>query len=348
MAYSVEEAKLEQAGKIIFKIWENNLANPRKSSDKWEWYYFKNPFGRGRCWFLRDSESGAVVGSAGMGRRRLKIGDRVTSCGLMSDLAVDKPHRILKPAILLQQTIRHCVGGDVDLAYGFPNPQATAVMTLAGFRKVGQLTRYARVLKHESFIHDKLLIGPLSGIVGKCLDWLSRVWFSKPWIRMPMNHVLEDIHSFDYRFDELWERCKSMFLILGVRSSQFLTWRYAQCPLAAYQTVGLVDRSLGRLQGYIVFHHSGQSIHIVDMFFESFAMLDVLLKELFVKMRNSEQRSISISLLAPWQVIECLASFGFVSRNEHRAFVLAGNGAGDDLIYHSESWYLVTGDDDYV
>ena len=84
------------------------------------------------------------------------------------------------------------------------------------------------------------------------------------------------------------------------------------------------------------------------MFFESFAMLNVLLKEFLVKVWNADQRSISVSLLASKQVIEHLAAFGFVSRNEYRSFVLAGNGEGADLIYHSENWYLFAGDDDYV
>src|SRR5687768_5339547 len=72
--YTVAEADLDRDREGILAVWRRNLPDKDLAAAKFDWYYRSNPLGDGRIWKLIADSSGEIVGTAGMGRRLLKVG----------------------------------------------------------------------------------------------------------------------------------------------------------------------------------------------------------------------------------------------------------------------------------
>ena len=71
-AYTVAEADLDRDREAILAVWRRNLPDKELAAAKFDWYYRSNPLGSGRIWKLIADSTGEIVGTAGMGRRRLR------------------------------------------------------------------------------------------------------------------------------------------------------------------------------------------------------------------------------------------------------------------------------------
>src|SRR5262249_28885102 len=98
-----------------------------------------------RCWLLLAGDQ--VVGTAGLGLRRLFLDGVTAQVGLASDFAVDPEHRSVQPALQLQKAVLACLGDDLPLIYGLPNRKSSAVFRRLGYQEVGTLRRFVKVLR---------------------------------------------------------------------------------------------------------------------------------------------------------------------------------------------------------
>jgi len=77
--------------------------------------------------------------------------------------------------------------------------------------------------------------------------------------------VTQIFPCFDERFDELWSRMDSAHAALTVRDRQFLNWRYDECPLRRYKTLGLLTEDESSLLGYLIYYVEGHSAICADL-----------------------------------------------------------------------------------
>lgn len=353
MNYSVISAELEGSKEEILHIWQRNLfsawQDPSAAEKKFEWHYLHNPYGPGRCWLLQDNRSGLFVGTAGLGMRNIKVADQVVPAGLLVDFAVDKEHRMFLPALLLQQKVCKAMEENVHLLYCAPNPRATVVLLRAGCMKLGDMVRYAKVVRAEPYLRRVLGDVPAAGALARPLNWALQVISSQTWAAVQEDFVAREIDSFDDRFDALWERAAPDFPVIGERTAKYLHWRYGLFPLRRSSIFGLLSRDESKLLGYIVCRFQGNTAFIVDLFFEQSGQVLTSLLSAFLRFAQAKNvSSVSVSLMGPDHITKALKRVGFRRRKDIRDVVLFvhQHSFTRHLTQDQSKWYLVEGEGD--
>jgi hypothetical protein len=350
--YSIVRADLERDRDAILAVWERNLdGSPALNAAKFDWYYRSNPAGPGRCWLLLAEPGGQVVGTAGLGMRRVKVGDEVVRAGLVSDFAVDKEHRSLQPALRLQKAVLGAFDDDLAFIYGLPNEQSVGVFRRLGYEEVGSVERHAKVLRAAPYLRQ--LPGPAQGweLLSAPVDWALRAASPETWQRA-RGLAVEETATFDSRFDALWQRASRQAVVAGERSADFLRWRYSACPLRQHVTLGIRAGEDDRLLGYAVFYREEDHVHCVDLLAEDDERaLELLFAALIRHVRSGGATSISLTFSASGSLAQRLARFGFIPRSGERpAFPILAfwnpRRSGSAAAELMKQWRFLPGDED--
>jgi len=350
--YTVAEADLERDREGILDVWRRNLPDKEKAGDKLDWYYRSNPLGSGRIWTLISDSTGAIVGTAGLGWRQLKIGDSSRCVGLNSDFAVDPAHRSLLPALKMLKAVLAGLPDDAAFAYCVPNQNAAPLMKRVGFTPLGSLRRHARVLQHSEYLRRIPRIGAVAPILAAPLDLFLRIASRENWTAMQGAHVRQ-VKDFDERFDRFWEQVGRRFSVAAERSAAFLHWRYNLCPLQNYRCIGLWTAKEDRLLGFAVYYVDDSHMRLVDLIAEdSGPVLRRLLAAAISAGRKDGVKSISLSVGEDFPLTQELREYGFVPRedtggaNAIVAYFRPDVGSPFEQTPPAQ-WYFVGGDEDY-
>ncbi len=350
MSYSVSRADLEGDREEILKLWERNLPTESSNIEKYKWYYQGNPFGPGICCLLRHNESGRIVGTAGLGLHKVKIFDKICLAGIASDFAVNREHRTFLPALMLQKAVLKAAEKEVDLIYGLPNNRATGVMLRAGYKKIGEMVRYAKVLDLRPYVSHTLKgLGGIKTLTTP-VNWVFSLLSHESWCCVEKNFIAKEIENVDSRFDVLWKLVSPCLSVAGERTSIFLRWRYLLCPLKKYHIFGLFSRDEEKILGYIIFSWEQKRVDMVDIFFD---INNDILKNLltgFIKLaRKMDGESISFNFLRTNPQLKLMTDFGFYERKDYRDAVMYG-GLKNKFIPECpdwSNWYFTSGDEDF-
>jgi len=248
------------------------------------------------------------------------------------------------------------------LCYGFPNPKAESVMIRAGFRVLGKATRYARVLRHAAYlpaVAERLNAPPrLASIVASTashrylgralmpvLDVVRLVGLVPEITRTRTRYRLVWLDQVDARFDELWNRARSEYDVVGVRTAAMLRWRYPRCEIAA-----LVRSSDHALAAYALVEHDASSgaAHVRDVFGHKAALgplFDLLIPALWWR----GAASASVRLLGAPYLVAVLVERGFEPRPEQRTVVVQigrGHEAARARLENADAWHMLDLDED--
>ena len=175
MAYSVRQSEALPVADTLMGLWRRNLGiRPDIDlSARLRWYYLDGPEGPGRVMLLvaTGPEGETVVGCEGIGVRRFAVAGQPgpVRAGLLGDLAVERSHRTLMPALSLVRASRN-VARELTMHYGFPNAAAAPLFERIGYRTLGTLTRWVRVIRHGSYIERVLINRMLARVSGALLD----------------------------------------------------------------------------------------------------------------------------------------------------------------------------------
>lgn len=260
--YAVTPANLEKDRQVIIDLWRQNLADISHLEEKYDWHFLNNPFGLGQIWILKAD--GRPIGTTSLGMRPLKLGQTVTTAGVACDLAVNKNHRFLQPALLLQRALLSTSHAGIRIVYGVPNPAGASVLKYVGYRGFCAVHRYAKILRVSHYLQRSRKFGPIVPFIGRMADHGFAAWQS--FSRGRENaRVTQLLPSFDERFDELWGRMDSSHPALTVRDRRFLAWRYHDCPLRQYKTLGLLSEDQSRLLGYLIYYVEDHSAVCADL-----------------------------------------------------------------------------------
>lgn len=225
-AYTVHEADVERDRELILGLWRGNLGDEARMARKYDWFYRECPYGAPLTLLLRHEESGAWVGVASAGPRRMMLGGHLVQAGVLVDLAVLPAHRSLFPALSLQMALMEAGAKRFELLYGFPNPKAAAVFKRVGYIPLCKLVRHARVLRHAGYVRRRLP-ALLAGPAGWALDAFDRMRLR---VRGAGTRGQWQDQA-DATLSDLWSPASAGAGPVSIRDLTFLRWRFDQSPL---------------------------------------------------------------------------------------------------------------------
>jgi RimJ/RimL family protein N-acetyltransferase len=349
MHYSVRLADVEETRKLILPIWASNLPIDRDLDDKRRWFYRDGPHGPGQAFVLRtDGSSTEPVGCAGVGVRSMWYRDRAIRTALFADLAVDRTHRSGFPALALVRAVRAHVEHEFELGYGFPNDQARAVYLRAGYRELGTMRRYVRVLRTRTYL-ERRIWSPAARVAASVID---RTLAAAAWVRaLRRERTIELVwlDDFDGRFDQLWREARGSMPVMCERTSALLRWRFSpRIDRRAYRIAALVETTTRRLRAYAIVRNTAGVAEVSDLLGAGMPELDLLLRCLIPTLSRLGFTSISVRFFGAGRIPNLLASHGFSRRKETRSIVVSLGASLRQVpaLRDAESWYLTDLDED--
>lgn len=352
MSYRVEQSDSASAEQTLVRLWTDNLqmrGNPRR---KFEWYYRDNPLGPATAFLLHHAPpdgTAQIVGSCGVGTRRVFAAGRPLTAALFADFTVDKAHRTLMPALILQRALCAYATTAHDLAYAFPNDAAVGIFNRIGFQTIGRARRYVKVLRSASLVKRHIPWGPAASVAGAVVDGAlmakdlvtagGRRRFRVEWLEDP-----------DDRFDRLWEHARTKWPVIGDRSAQFLRWRFTGRPGVPARLAALATRATGEIHAYaaVVDKNPGEAL-IADFLASSDDALSMLLARIGPTLARQNYTRAVAYFLGPRRVDDALRRAGFQFRNDAKFIIVGareGAPAGMDLLGRADDWYLTEADRD--
>ena len=259
--YAVVPADLNKDRQVIIDLWRHNLADTNHLEERFNWQFLNCPFGPGQIWILEAD--GQPIGTTSLSMRRLKLRESVTTAAVAGDLAVNKGHRFLQPALMLQRALMSSAHPGIRILYGVPNSTGASVMKYVGYREFCCVHRYAKVLRISHYLQRSGKFGTMGPFIGGMAD--RGFAALRSFGRRSGGRGTQILPCFDERFDELWSRLSSEHPTLTVRDRRFLKWRYCECPLRQYKTLGLLTEDESRLLGYLIYYVEDQSAVCADL-----------------------------------------------------------------------------------
>lgn len=368
MSYSVSRLPPEDARVELSRLWDGNLTIEGGVDRKFAWLYREAPERAENVFLLAAERDGARswVGTAGVGVRRVWANGRELRAGLLADLAVDKDHRTVMPALALVRAVRAWALGELDVAYGFPNKHAEGVFGRVGYKPLGRMGRWARVLRHAGYmarvkdldlprvpapirkVVDRAAGVPvIASLAGRAVDTARLVKVTGAAVQAALRLELKWHDRADDRIDALWASARGDYDAIGVRSTKLLRWRF---PVAPHVQLALASRrSDGAPRAYAVIELIDGAAHIRDIFghrADLGAMLDLLVPALYARGASI----VSMRYLGPRWLVDTLESRGFVERVSGRLVAVGVRDGLDDatraMLTSAEHWFVTDTDED--
>jgi len=339
MSYTIVPADAESAREAILELWRRNF--PDAPAERYVWMYEMGP----ATSFLLCSGQERAVGSAGLMRREFRAFGKILRAGQAIDLNVDRQHRTVGPARSLQRTVLGAVArGELDLAYGFPNRQSEAVVRHAGYQTLGDLDRWVKPLSCRAAFDRWAWPQPLSRGLATVLDPILHAGSSvangvrrlshkvaqppsavpnppaQPRAAVPQL-ALQEVDTFDARFDRLWEAAARQWPILGERTSDYLAWRFSRCPDWRYRAMCLSD-SKGEFLGYVIYGRRGDIAYAADFLVADLRHLEPLLAEFLRLVRRQRAHMVVVLYFGRAEIGQALTRLGFWKRPSGRKVML--------------------------
>ncbi|MEP7311025.1 MAG: hypothetical protein ABI859_00455 [Pseudomonadota bacterium] len=345
--YSTRIAVLPQDRDGILALWAGNLGDPARMAWKFEWFYERSPTGAPIALLLTcsdgTSEPPELAGVAAAGRRSFLAGNTPVDASVLVDMTVHPQHRTLFPALLLQKQMLATGLKASPLLYGFPNAKAAPVFQRAGYRRLGTIKRYTRVLRSSRYLY-KYLPEIVADAVGPIADLASHMLLA---LRAPGNGSLR------LRWSEVFdieltgnERAGDTSLIRGRRDAEFLRWRFTENGPARYHFISVQLTADGAHQGYWI----GESKEGVLMVRDCSPALLVgrraqqAWRQLFAMARSHGFSSLSFECFGPQDFIRTLAALNMPARGERPVFAAVRGDLEGSV--STLSWYLTAADED--
>jgi hypothetical protein len=346
----------------LCRLWSENLALTTPVEQKFRWLYREAPDAADAVLVLEAVVDGraSIVGTNGMAQRRFRAAGRDVRAAIACDLAVDRAHRSLLPALCLVRATRDDGLARFDLVYGFPNAKAEGVLKRAGFRELGRARRWVRVLRHARYVQGAgsrpdapalarmAAVVPWLGKAGATIFDRLRATVSAGAARVGTTLRLRSYPGPDERWDRLWLAARDEYDVVGARTAAFLRWRFPPAPHRRF--VALEGRGDAGLRGYAVLEldEPTGAVHVRDLFGhrdELGTLVDAVTGHAY-RLGGS---SLSIRFLGAPAVERLLLQRGFVVREGDRSVVvdLGAALAGDAAIAGDASrWHLFDVDED--
>jgi hypothetical protein len=362
MAYGTRLLRLDEHRDALAALWRENMSDTRIGDvvpERIRWLYERNPAGTAVTWLGIVSGSDDVIGCASSFPRRMQVGGKMVSAGVLADFAVSKNHRMAGAAIAIQRALaKGSFPAGLEFLYGYPNGKSDAIFKRLGYHYVGSSAFWVKPLRSAYKVSERVKNRALAWGASRVLDvGLSIADQSLAFAHRGVRRVrgdrrryrVEEVSRADERFDRLWNRARGEFVIVGEKSSSYLNWRYTDFTTRAHRFFCLVDRKSNELSGFVVYAVHDQKAVVADLFCER---RDVLAKELLlrlaIRLRRTHVSSLVISYLGPDSFGEQLKMAGFLPRPGERSMIAYVDADGPQelrsTVFDKNAWFMIDGE----
>lgn len=327
--YVARGARPAAVRETVLATWRGNLGDAPRMAAKFDWFYGDCPFGEPLLQLLSHAPSGADIGVAAAGPRRMLRDGMAIDAGVLVDLAVLPEHRSLGPALLLQQALIAAADARYDLLYGFPNPKAAPVFKRVGYVHLADCVRRARVVRHARYLARRmpralaLVAAPFVDAVVALRDRMRAMGDTKL-VASWHDRIGTDV-------DALWKRTIPTTGVVAVRDREFLSWRFERGPLAAVRYL-LLHGGDGELVAWFATTRADGVLEVRDSWSRTGiagmerACVDALLRAA----RRDGVEAVSMAIAAPDERLAGWIAAGFEERSRRPVFGRWRNGASAD------------------
>ncbi len=316
--YQARDGHVDNDRDAVLSIWRGNLGDDAHMPGKYAWFYQQADAGPPLLEIL--TADGHEVGACSAGRRRMLLDGKPLRAGVLVDLAVMPEHRSLGPALILQQALVASARSELDLLYGFPNPKAAPVFKRIGYRPLGALVRYVRVLRHGGYLGRRVpawIAAPLGAAVDTWVLIREMLRFTGDARRL---HASWSDQA-GPEMQVLWDASDKPDGIAGVRDLAHLRWRFDASPRGHFRYLLVREHRDGPLIAWFATRDDRSTLHVHDYWsVHGPAIGTRCVQVLVAEARASGYAALSVELatspvhLMPWR------SCGFTARSERPVF----------------------------
>ena len=316
---------------------------------RFEWSYFSNPYGRPRAWLAIDEGSGRVIGAVGAFPRTVFVHGEPVLGWNGGDSSVDREYRTLGPAMKLRGAVKRCVeNGEMTFLYSYPVDAMRIVLERIGHVAIGNMPRYRLMLTVDKVLERFMGKHVFSRTLSKAINPLMLTWPGNFCHNKDLRVRLQSDNRFGAEYDRLFERFTEKYVVVAVRDSQFLTWRFLQSPL--YRKLRIVRlEAEGHLRGYVVIEVGEDSAKILDVLVEDDDRASLtLLGGAFRFIRTWGIKTVSLRATEFNPLLKYLRAFGFIlPDNKNSAVVIcASNNSSSRPALNGSNWFMTEADRD--
>jgi len=339
MSYHVTKFDyLEEDGEL-FKLWQELLDYP--SLARMEWFYKDSYYGQPDTWFLKADSK--IVGSVSLSPVYFKFWNQSLKVGLAVDFMVKKKYRSFGPALMLQKAIikeYEALGYKVIL--GYPTKRGLGVVLRAGYRELGVIKRYTKILKTETKLKKYISNNRLRKYTACVADFLLTISSRNTWQNLMLRNGLISKLSVVSGYKAI----NPPFNIFCKLEPEYLKWRFVSVP---HKETALFEiKENDRIVGYISYLLNDDTVNIDGIYIFDFNKhADMALTKFISNIKKTNVKSISISYFGNRLYINLFKKHGFFERESDRYIVFhSQSGVADEVLLSENNWCLFDGDID--
>lgn len=334
----------------IRRLWDDNLRFI--AAGRYEWLYEGNPAGETITCLAVKKGTGEIVGMASAMRRNFYMNGRCYTAGIAIDFAIDEKYRVFGPALNLQRELaERAWEHGVDFMLGFPNLAAQGIIKRLGYERIGENLRFSKPIrtrvKLASILSKHNLPAFLTVPVAFTLDaglLLRNMWGF--W--SGTTQVFSSLEECGEQWQQMWKKSLTAGGFQGERGSEYISWRYLQCPYKDYRVFGVFDNKR-ILVAYIVYVIEGGIALIDDFQYMDRKWLLLLFRHYWKAMRAERCSTISTGLVVNGTIRDIMTKAGFFTRQSKRWGAVLSNPHLNlnwtDILGQGD-WYLTDGEID--
>lgn len=352
--YSTRDGDTVVDREAVLAVWRGNLGQDARMAAKYDWFYGRAPAGAPLLQLLIHAGTAEPVGACAAGRRRMLRDGREWRAGVLVDLAVTQAHRSLGPALILQQGLFATGQRDLDLLYGFPNPKAAPVFKRIGYRKLADMVRHARVVRHAPYLQRRMPKLPAfaAAPLGALIDLGHRL--RDAW-RFPHAHRMR-AHWQDRVPDiqALWDASPKPDAFTALRDAAHLRWRFDDAPTSDGQLPfrHLLLSDGGATVAWFATRIDASTLHVHDFWSRDGAQpSSAIVSALLRAVRAQGHAAVSIELATSEARLQPWRQLGFEARGQRPVFGILrgapdGTASGERASFEAADLHLTSADED--
>ncbi len=315
---------------------------------RYQWRYLDNPHGQAVAWLAIDERTEAVAGFTVAHPRRMSVGGEDVTCWNCGDFSINKRYRTLGVAVKLRSAATQCVNqGNVPFLYAHPNDRMKVVHLKAGHTAIGQMVRYARVLRLDRYMPPSMQ----ASWVTSGLSWAYQkgvmTWHGVQRGCSGFSRELYEGVPDSAPFDVFQQGLRDRFSVFGLRSREYLLWRFGAHPLL---TVSALLLYRGRdLVGYALYTCKDRVMSVVDfLYMPEPGVAQALTAHLTEVGWELKMQAISVTLFESNPLIQSLRNFGYALRPETSSVIVhtSPHLPCQEVLYDKAGWFMTVGDRD--
>jgi len=356
----IEDHEYDQVTSIISSILGNRT--PEKWKEIWKWRYNENPaWSKCSHQFYVGEVENKIVGVIGLIPYRVKLENKIVTIVSPVDLAVKKESRSKGYGSKIRKGILNKNIAPFFISTSCNEHTHKMSIYMGGAEILESKNRYIKPLSSKGYLkkmfsksliinrlaHDKLL-----SVLSVPIDMYLKSDIFFPKYSKYSYDSIENVDTFDDRFDTFWNIISKDYKFIFVRDSKYLNWRYSKYPFGGIESFSF-SRGKKILGFAVIYTGIGNdalkftSILELITLRSDFQIYEILLQEIISRSIKYGCDCI-LTITANKVFKDILRRYGFkVKRMDYTPYTYKNNmGIPDELLCISENWHISLGDGD--